>query len=384
MIDESLLDAPDGLARVDLRGLLRSVAASGAQVRTAARGAAESGIAELRPEGRPGTVLVAGPGPEVPLAADLLDGLTGGAVRVTRIVPEGPLADPGALRWPLPRWAGPLDLLLLTSTEGGEAGLTDLLERAYRRGCSVVSVAPAGTPLAESSARRNCLTVPLTRVPHEQLPEHPAAPGPQWALLTPLLFLGDRLGLWEAGTDALHALADRLDRVAERCGPAEALLGNPAKTMAIEFTGSLPLLWSEGPLARAAARHGAATLTALPGVPALTAELPEALTAHGPLLTGNLAPAGDNDPDDFFRDRVDETPALHARVVLLGDPLAENGGPAGRSALPAARHLAEEQGTAVTELAATEGATALEAAAEFLAQLDFTAVYLTITQLPRP
>ncbi|MEU7024414.1 hypothetical protein ABZ990_27715, partial [Streptomyces sp. NPDC046203] len=60
MLDETLLDAPEALALADRRDLLRGAAEAGARVRTAARHAAEAGIAELRPEGRPRTVLVAG------------------------------------------------------------------------------------------------------------------------------------------------------------------------------------------------------------------------------------------------------------------------------------------------------------------------------------
>ncbi|KKZ69586.1 mannose-6-phosphate isomerase, partial [Streptomyces showdoensis] len=62
MLDETLLDAPEALALADRRGLLRGAAEAGARVRTAARHAAEAGIADLRPEGRPRAVLVAGPG----------------------------------------------------------------------------------------------------------------------------------------------------------------------------------------------------------------------------------------------------------------------------------------------------------------------------------
>lgn len=51
MLDESLLDAPDALARADRRGLLRGAAEAGARVRTAARHAAEAGIGALAPVG---------------------------------------------------------------------------------------------------------------------------------------------------------------------------------------------------------------------------------------------------------------------------------------------------------------------------------------------
>lgn len=398
MIDETLLDSPEELARADLRGMLRSVATSGAQVRTALRGAAESELTRLNPEGRPGTVLLAGPGPDVPLAAGLLEALGDGAVRVTRLAPTGPLAAPGALRWPLPRWAGPMDLLVVTSRDGSEPGLTDLLERAYRRGLAVASVAPAGSSLAELTLRRRSLSMELTSAPHTEEAAHPAAPGPQWSLVTPVLLLGDRLGVCSADGGQLAALADRLDHTAELCGPVSRTHANPAKSLAGALDEALPLLWSEGALAGAAARHAAGTLTTLPGAPALAAELPEALHTHAALLNGGLAGGTAADPDDFFRDRVEDPPALRVQVVLVHSTPAERqpdqgpgpgapdaagagagAGPSVPSAAAAARDLAAEQGAALSEVAAAEGSGPLETAGELIARLDFAAVYLALT-----
>ncbi|MFB4194583.1 SIS domain-containing protein [Streptomyces carpaticus] len=384
MIDETLLEDPARLARADTRGLLRGVAAAGAQVRTAARAASEAGIDDLRPEGRPGTVLIAGTGPEVPLAADLLTALAGGTVPVTVLPSTGPLAAPGALQWPLPRWAGPMDLLLLTSAEGSEAGLSLLVDAAYRRGCSIVSVSPAGSPLAEATAYRRNLAVALTRPAHLEPARH-QAPGPYWALLTPLLLLGERLGLYgdggAAAQPAVAALADRLDGLAERCGPAargggtsrpEAGGGNPAKTLATDCGAALPLLWSEGPLAGAAARHAAASLTALAGLPALSAALPGALTAHGALLAGAARTA----EDDFFRDRVEDPEVPRPRVLLLRGATAAG-------AVTAARDLALEHNVPLGELAPAEDAEGpLAALADLLVPLDFAAVYLALAQAP--
>ncbi|MGP4112598.1 SIS domain-containing protein [Streptomyces sp. 4N509B] len=390
MIDETLLDAPDRLTRADPRGLLRAVAAAGAQVRTATRAAQESDLARINPDGRPGTVLLAGPSPATPLLADLLCALTGDGVPVRELRPTGALAAPGALTWPLPRWVGPLDLLLVLSADGTEPGLALLVEAAYRRGATVATVTPPGSPLAEASAHRRYLTLPLATAPHADLADHPAAPGPAWALVTPLLMLADRLGLIPPDTadaDALLAMADRLDAVAERCGPAANTHGNPAKTLAAEFGAALPLLWSEGPLARAAARHGAATLTGLPGVPAFAAELPEALTAHGALLNGGLALGGTD--EDFFRDRVEEPPVTRPRVVLLRSPLPPGvDGPAATAA-QAARELVFEQGVTLSELEPvvdreSVGPPApLLLAAEYLTQLDFAAVYVTVAAAAR-
>ncbi len=109
--------------------------------------------------------------------------------------------------------------------------------------------------------------------------------------------------------------------------------------------------------------------------PAITAELPEALPAHGVLLAGTFAAGAD--PEDFFRDRVDEAQALHARVVLLRDRPA-----GGISAAPAARELALSHDTAISEIEPEEGSE-LENLAELLAITDFAAVYLALASAGR-
>ncbi|NJQ07319.1 SIS domain-containing protein, partial [Streptomyces lonarensis] len=312
----------------------------------------------------------------------LLGALGDGAVRVAHLAATGPAADPGLLRWRLPRWAGPLDVVVLTSADGSESGLVELLDQAHRRGCALASVAPAGSPLAEATARRRGPALPATTADHLQPADHPAAAAGHWPLLTATLMLGHRLGVCDADDAAVAALADRLDTVAERCGPVVPTAENPARTLAAACQGALPLLWSEGDLAGAVARHAVRLLHALPGVPALTAPLPEALTAHAALLTARRG----GDPDDFFRDRADDEPELHPRVVLLDSP-APTDLPPGADLPPraaaAARDLAQHHGVAFGELTAAEGGHPLETAGELLAQLDFTAVYLTLTAAAR-
>ncbi|MFF3645739.1 SIS domain-containing protein [Streptomyces sp. NPDC002564] len=393
MLDESLLDAPEALARADRRGLLRGAAEAGARVRTAIRHATEAGLTELKPDGRPRAVLVAGPGTAALCVADLLDGLAGTGCPVIRLAPTGVAPAGGALRWALPGWAGPVDLLLIATPDGTEPGLSLLADQAYRRGCTVVAVAPARTPIAESVDGSHGLTVPMATSPygafegaHDDADRDsasyearrvedeaaPGAPGTLWALLVPLLVLLDRTGLLVAPVDTLQKVADRLDRVAERCGPAVATYGNPAKTLAAELADALPLIWTEGRSAAATGRRFAAILAELSGHAALAAELPEALPAHGALLAGN--PAGGDDTDDFFRDRVDDPAALRARVVLLRDRPADAGG---LTAAPAARELAHGHDIAVSELEPEDG-DELEALADLIAVTDFAAVYLAL------
>ncbi|MFD8672025.1 SIS domain-containing protein [Streptomyces seoulensis] len=371
MLDESLLDTPEGLAEADRRGLLRGAAEAGARVRTAARHAVEAGVGALQPDGRPRAVLIAGPGAAATHTADLLGTLAGPGSPVIRLEATGVAPAPGALRWELPGWAGSVDLLLIATPDGGEPSLGLLAEQAYRRGCSVVAVAPAGTPLAEAVAGAHGMFIPMATAPYDQgEPVAASSSGVFWALLTPLLALLDRVGLLSAGPDALEKVADRLDHVAERCGPAIATYGNAAKTLAAELADALPVVWTEGTSAGPAGRRFAAALAELAGRPALVAELPEALAAHEALLSGPLAARAD--PDDFFRDRVEEAPAMHARVVLLRDrPLG------GLTAAPAARDLALGHDTPISELEPEEGGE-LETLADLIAVTDFAAVYLAL------
>ncbi|MFE0134734.1 SIS domain-containing protein [Streptomyces sp. NPDC059037] len=397
MLDESLLDAPEALAVADRRGLLRGAAEAGARVRTAVRHATEAGLTQLKPDGRPRSILIAGPGTAATCVADLLGTLAGAGCPVIRLAPTGVAAAAGALRWALPGWAGSVDLLLITTPDGTEPGLSLLAEQAYRRGCTVVAVAPARSPLAEGVEGSHGLTVPMATSPYGEF-EAPhdgeraseayearrledeaaaAAPATLWALLTPLLILLDRTGLITAPPETLEKIADRLDSVAERCGPAIATYSNPAKTLAAELADALPLIWTEGPLAGPAGRRFAATLAELAGHPALAAQLPEALPAHGALLAGDLAPSADG--DDFFRDRVEDPQSLRARVVLLRASPVEAGG---LTAAPAARELAHSHDIAISELEPEDGEE-LEALADLIAVTDFAAVYLALAPRDR-
>lgn len=379
MLDESILDDPDALARVDTRSLLLGVAAAGARVRTSARLAEEAGISGLKSDGRPRNVMIAGSGPTGAAAvAEVFAALGSGSCPVLPLRPTGPA--PYDQRWTLPGWAGPLDLLFIATPAGTEAGLASLVEQAYRRSCTVVAVAPERSPISDATEQARGMTLPYAPRPGAPLGGEPQAPpgledtGAFWASLIPLLSLSDRLGLLSAPPATVQAIADRLDEVAARCGPAIATYTNPAKTLADELSESLPVIWSEGPAAAAVARRFAAVLAARAGRPALAAELPEAMDAHAALLAGSLAAGAD--PDDFFRDRVEELAALRLRIVLLQQDSTET---RGASAAHAVRELALAHNTPLSELGATTDGNLLEATAELLALTDFAAVYLSLT-----
>ena len=198
MLDESLLDTPEALAGADRLGLLRGAAESGARVRTAARTPSKPASPNSPPTG--GRAPCSSPGPARPRPASP----TSSAPR-RRQLPRHPPPPTGVA--PLPaRCAGhcpagpaPWTCCCIATPDGAEPGLALLAEQAYRRGCTVVAVAPAGSPLADAVDGAAGLAVPMATAPYEQDERGAAAaPGALWALLTPLLALLDRVGLLTA------------------------------------------------------------------------------------------------------------------------------------------------------------------------------------------
>ncbi|WP_327677467.1 SIS domain-containing protein [Kitasatospora sp. NBC_00458] len=421
MLDDTLLDDPAALQRADHDRALLALAGSGARVRTALRLAEAAGVDRLRPDGRPRAVLVAGHGSAL-TAAEMLAALAGTASLVAPLPPTdaapvprtdratAPAVFTTGLAWQLPGWAGPLDLLVVSSGDGNEQGLVALAEQAYARGCAIVVTAPEGSPLAEAALQVRALPLPFVppataadpsddgtppATAYSAEPDLPAEdPAALWAHLTPLLALSQKLGITQLPYDALPATADLLDETAVRCRPDAAAYTNPAKGLAARLAGTVPLLWAEGPVAGAAAARFAAQLADRAGRPALAGLLPQVLTAHRGMFTGQLGAGAD--PDDFFRDRVEEPDPLHLQVLLLrhipGDrtPAAEaapgepDGGPAevpaddeGPRSFGASRahRLAGAHDVRLTEYASRR-ADPLHALADLVALTDFAAVYL--------
>lgn len=409
MLDDTLLDDPAALRRADHDRALLALAGAGARVRTALRQAEAAGLDRLRPDGRPRAVLVAGHGSAL-TAAEMLSALAGTASLVTALPPTeaaaphadragAPPAFTAGLGWQLPGWAGPLDLLVISSADGGERGLVGLAEQAYARGCAIVVTAPAGSALAEAALQVRALPLPFVASVLSEEPAPVAAAEPDlpaedpaalWSHLTPLLALAQKIGVTQLPYDALPAVADLLDATAVRCRPDAAAYTNPAKGLAARLAGTVPLLWAEGPIAGAAVSRFAAQLADRAGRPALAGPLPQVLTAHRGMFTGQLGAGAD--PDDFFRDRVEEPDPLHLQVLLLrhapgaAGPAAEGeqDGPAevpeedaGPRSFGVARahRLAAAHDVRLTEYASTRP-DALHALADLVALTDFAAVYL--------
>lgn len=291
MLDD--LTDPRALAVLDSRGVLRSAATAGAQVRSAAQGALEAGVATLDERPR-ALVFVRRPGVSGAAAA-VLGALLGPACPVPLVVLDV-----------VPSWIGPLDVVVVHTDDGTDAELADSVALAVRRGAEVVLSAPAEGPVASAGAGR-------TRLVEPRIPVPPGLDLPR-ALAVGLSVLR-ALGLLGAPLDpAMDVLADALDAEAERNQPGHEPFMNPAKSLALRLAERTPLLWGADPLATAVAGHAAGSLAAHAGVVAHTADAAQGVTAT------SLLRALGSDARDVFHDPFDDpTPqAPTPRLVLLG------------------------------------------------------------------
>jgi hypothetical protein len=355
VLDDRLLADPRALAALDTGGVLRSAATAGAQVRSAAQGAAEAGVAELAGHRPRALVLLRRPGASV-TAAGLLAGLLGPAAPVPIVVTDA-----------TPTWIGPLDVVVAHTAEATDAELADSVVLAVRRGAEVVLSAPAEGPVASAGAGRARLVEPRIPVP-------PGLDLPR-ALAVGLAAMR-ALGLLAAPLDpGMDALADVLDAEAERNQPGHEPFMNPAKSLALRLADHTPLLWGTDRVAAAVAAHGAVALATHAGVVAHAAEVTEGAGATGLVRALDRGAAG----ADIFRDPFDD-PDRHGpeappvRLVLLAtgedDPGQVTLRRAGRG-WPSADVLHP-----VDEVARGTRHAALLRAALLASRLDVAAVYL--------
>lgn len=353
--------------------MLRQVASSAAQVREAQRAAAEAGIAGLAEDGRPRAIVVAGMGGSG-ISGDVLAAVCGVGCAVPVTTVRG---------YRLPGWVGAADLVIAVSCSGKTEETLEVAAEAARRGCRLLFVGGTDSPLAELSARSRGVFVPVRSVgqPRSTL----------WGLTIPLVLAARTLGLADVPDEVLESTAGRLEDVAYRCRPSSEPFVNPAKRMALDIVGDVPLVWGSSALAATAAYRMCCQLNENAKYPGVFGEVPEA--DHNQVMAfdghfgrrggtpssvpggsnGSGASAGDDDLDDFFRDRADD-PEHGLHLVLMRD-LDEH--PQVRKRCEASAEMARGRGVAVTEIGA-EGEHPLERIATLIALADYVTVYLAI------
>jgi glucose/mannose-6-phosphate isomerase len=357
-VDDSRLDDLERLASVDTQQMLRAVATSAAQVRAARTAAADAGIDRLRDEGRPRAVVVAGMGGSG-IAGDVLVALATAKAPTPVVVHRGP---------GLPGWVGAADLVIAVSCSGSTAETLAATDEAVRRGARLVGVGGDDSPLAQRcrNARAPYVTVVPQLAPRASL----------WALAVPVLLVAARAGVVDLGDEdaVLEALAQRLETVAEACRPDRESFVNPAKSLALDLAGSVPLVWGVGPAGPVLAYRFGCQLAENAKVAAVTGALPEAHHNQVVALAGGLA--GSAAEADLFRDRVDDEEPVRLRLVLLHDDDAD---PLTLLRVEATQQVAESQGTPLS-LVRSEGSSALERLGSVVGLVDYASVYLAIGQ----
>ncbi len=359
-VDDGLLDDPERLAAADPGAMLRAVATSGAQVRQARRTADEAGVARLAADGRPRAVVVAGMG-----GSGIAGGVLAAVCGAHCPVPVLPIHG-----YALPGWVGPLDLVAAVSCSGSTEETLAVVEEARRRGCRLITVGAAASPLADLSDRARGVHVPVDaggRLPRANM----------WALSTPLLVAADVLGLAAVPTGVLAATADRLDAAAERCRPSSESFVNPAKSLALELAGSTPMIWGSSDIAEVATYRFACQLNENAKMPAVFGGLPEAnhnqvVAFDGPYGAG----ARRSEVDDLFADRIEQTERTVGalRLVLLADSEEH---PQVTRRREISVQVAADRGVPVSELHA-EGDHPAERLASLVSIADFASVYLAL------
>ena len=359
MADDLLLDDPAAVLAGDPGLMLHAVASSGAQVRVGLADVDHDVLNVLSAEGRPRALVICGMGGS---------GIAGAALAAIAQrrspVPVIALSD-----YQLPGWVGAVDVVVAVSCSGGTEETIASATEAVRRGCRLVAVGAAGSPLHEIAlAAPGALFLAVDaqgRMPRASL----------WTLLTPVLLAAEALGVVAGAAVALPEVADRLDAVSLRCGVDVPLEVNEAKSLGIALAESLPLVWGSGELGAVAAYRLGCQLNENAKLPAVIGSLPEATHNQVVALDAPGLDSGDV-LDDIFRDRVsDPDPTTRLRLILVRDQL-EHPQVARRADI--ARDLAERRGIAVSTVRADDGPSVARFA-DLVGVIDWATVYAALS-----
>jgi len=347
--DETRLDGPGADGPLAL-----SAASAAGRLRAARSAALEAGLDRLAEDGRPRAAVAVGTGIGG-LAGELAAAVLGPGCPVPFSAVRGPL---------LPGWVSSYDLVLAVSGPDAEEPAVACAAEAVRRGCRLVAAGPPDGPLRPLAEQ--------ARAPYIELRGAGAPAGgfePVWGPAAALLTAAGAAGLPAPGGDVFEAAAVRLEQTAVRCAPSVESWENPAKSLALELAGSLPVaVGATGPTAFAAA-YTAERAARTAGYPVLHCPLPDALAAAVRLVDG---PLGGTGPRSIFDDPEEEGP-VRTRLLLFRDPGEESE----RTALDlrSAEAAAERGGAPVSTVSADPGYQ-LERIAGLIALTDYATVYL--------
>jgi len=352
------LDDPEGLAEFDPSDMLRAVATSGAQVRGSLTAVRDADLGSLALDSRPRAIVVTGMGGSG-VSGDVLGAVAANRSPVPVVVHRG---------YGLPNWIGAADLVMAVSCSGTTAETLSAAVEAARRGCRLLGVGTADSPLDLHCRSESGAFVPITKqlAPRASL----------WALVVPLLVVAARAGLIELGPDDrdLEETAIRLDTIASVCRPDRESYVNPAKSLAAELAGSLPMIWGSGEVGPVAALRASCQLAENAKLPAIWGALPEAHHNQSVALDGELGSAGAD--NDLFRDRVDDPEPFGLHLMLVRDDAEDE---LAKKRSHASADVARDRGIPVSVIG-SEGGSAIERLASLVGVIDYATVYLGLAR----
>lgn len=361
--DPARIDSAKTREQLDPGGALLAAAAGGPQLREAAALAAEADLASLADGGRPRAVVVAGVGTAA-RTGDVLAAAAG---------PRCPVPVLAHRSAGVPGWVGAADVVIAVSASGRSPEALAAAEAGARRGARLVAVGAPDSPLQAVAER--------ARAPYIPVPRRAPARMSLWALTVPVLLAARSFGMVRVAEADIAETAARLDADAERCNPDNDSFVNPAKSLALDVAGAIPVVWGGTPLAGVAARRFGDMLAANARYPVVSGELGEVGRGRVGLLDGVFGSLAEGERD-IFADPEDQAAAgaTRLRIVLLRDDGLEGDDtapPPDTRRADAVAELAERRGVRCDVIPA-EGGCALERLASLIAVPDFASVYLAL------
>ncbi|MFC4333738.1 SIS domain-containing protein [Salininema proteolyticum] len=337
-------------------GPLWALANAGPSLREISALTAEAGLSELAEDGRPRAVVVAGVGTAA-RTGDILQTVAG---------PRCPVPIFAHRSEGVPGWVGAGDVVLAVSGSGRSPEALAAAEAAARRGARLVAIGAPDSQLQGVAER--------ARAPFIPVPRRAPALMSLWALAVPVLMAGRALGLVPVTEADIAETARRLDEDAERCRPTADSFVNPAKEMAMNLAGTVPVVWGSSPLAGVAALRFGDMLATNARYPAVAGELTEVGRGQVGLLDG---PYGSLVDRDIFADEAAET---RLRIILMRDDGLEGDDTTPEPDKRRAEAIIElaEQRNLHLDIVNAEGGCALERLASLIAVTDFASVYLAL------
>ncbi len=355
LADQERLDDPGLLEAADPVGVLRQVASAAAQVRTSARITAETDLSQVISAGRPRSIVVTGMGGSG-VAGEVLAAVCGPG-SATAVVTQHDYGLPG--------WVGAADLVIAVSCSGATEETLSAAAEAVRRGCPLLGVGGAGSPLAHvaEQARAPFIPVQPAGMPRFTL----------WGLAVPLMVVADRLGVADDPGGRARGCRRRPGAGLPPLPPGQRIVRQPGQD-----AGPGAGRHAADDLGQLAADRGGGHPVRLPAerereVPGDAGECCRRPTTtrwwcstvpFAPWPAAGPAVLGDEDP----------RPAVPLRLVILRDSQEH---PQVSRRREVSAELAEQHGIGVSELAA-DGETALQRLASLIQLIDYATVYLGI------